>query len=164
MKRKYNADMAMRAIRLLRERIPNVKFTTDVIVGFPGETEEDFEETVRFVREARFLMVHIFPYSRRRGTVAEKMPDQIPEEIKRDRLHRLEAVATEARAELLREAVEGSPLREVLFETYRDGVAYGHTDDFLEVALPSSCPLHGRTVALRLTHTDGQLCFAKLPE
>ena len=73
MKRKYNADQAMKAITRLREALPNVKFTTDVIVGFPQETEEDFQQTVDFVRKARFLMVHVFPYSKRKGTPAATM-------------------------------------------------------------------------------------------
>ena len=91
--------MAMDAIRLLRASIPSVEFTTDVIVGFPGETEEDFEDTVRFVEEARFLNVHIFPYSKRKGTPAALMGDQIPTDVKRQRLHRLEEITARIRAE-----------------------------------------------------------------
>ena len=73
MRRKYNADMAMRAIELLRENLPHVCLTTDVIVGFPQESEEDFNETAEFLKKARFLTVHIFPYSSRKGTEAAKM-------------------------------------------------------------------------------------------
>ncbi len=162
MKRKYNREMALSAIRLLREKIPSVQFTTDVIVGFPSETEEDFQETVRFVREARFLMVHIFPYSKRRGTPAADMPNQVPAEVKRKRLHELEAVVTEIRQEILEEIVSSSPLREVLFESFEDGYAYGHTADFLEVAIPSNEPLHGEIRQVRLTDTDGTRCFGQL--
>ena len=162
MKRKYNADQARAAMALLRREMPRVKFTTDVIVGFPGETEEDFLETLRFVEEERFLMVHIFPYSKRRGTPAERMPNQVPGEVKRERLHRLEAVAERVRREILEEEIRQHPLTEVLFETCKDGMAYGHTDDFLEVAVPSPCPLSGTLRAVRLTHTDGNLCFGEL--
>ncbi len=162
MKRKYNADQARHAMALLRESIPRVKFTTDVIVGFPGETEEDFLETARLIREEGFLTVHIFPYSKRKGTPAEAMPDQVPEEVKRDRLHRLEAVAAEARQRILAEAVKNAPLTEVLFETYKDGTAFGHTDDFLEVAVPAESPLHGMQLPVRLTETDGVICFGTL--
>ena len=161
MKRKYNAEQAMRAITLLREAIPNVKFTTDVIVGFPQESEEDFRETVEFVRQARFLMVHIFPYSKRKGTPAASMSGQIPEEVKRRRLHELEAVVREIREDLLREEIATRPVTEVLFESYENGVAYGHTADFLEVAMPSPIPLHGELLRVRLTDTDGSLCFAE---
>ena len=161
MKRKYNAEQAMRAIELLREAIPNVKFTTDVIVGFPGETEEDFRETAEFLRKARFLMVHIFPYSKRKGTPAATMPNQIPEEVKRRRLHELEAIANDARRTLLSEAIAKSPITQVLFETYENGIAYGHTADFLEVAVPSEFPLHGEFHTVRLKTTDGSLCFGE---
>ena len=141
MKRKYNAEQAMKAITLLKEAIPRVKFTTDVIVGFPQETEEDFRQTVEFVRRARFLMVHVFPYSKRKGTPAATMSGQIPDEIKRRRLHELEAVVREIRAEILRQEVEQNPITEVLFETYADGVAHGHTADFM---------------LTRVGHLDGQ--------
>ena len=161
MKRKYNAEQAMRAIELLREAIPNVKFTTDVIVGFPGETEEDFRDTAEFLRNARFLMVHIFPYSKRKGTPAATMPNQIPDEIKRRRLHELEAIAEDTRRTLLTEAVAKEPVTTVLFETYEQGMAYGHTADFLEVAVPTSRPMHGEIHSVRLKTTDGALCFGE---
>lgn len=161
MKRKYNAEQAMRAIELLREAIPHVKFTTDVIVGFPGETEEDFYETANFLRNARFLMVHIFPYSKRKGTPAAIMPNQLPDEVKRRRLHALEAIAEETRKAILSEAVATNPDTEVLFETYENGCAYGHTADFLEIAIPSERPLHGEIHAVHLKTTDGMLCFGE---
>ncbi len=161
MKRKYNAEQAMRAIDLLREAIPNVKFTTDVIVGFPGESEEDFGETAEFLKKARFLMVHIFPYSKRKGTPAATMPNQVPDEIKRRRLHELETIVKDTRRELLKEAVAANPITTVLFETYENGVAYGHTADFLEVAIPSDRPLHGEFHRVCLKTTDGLLCFGE---
>ena len=164
MKRKYNREMAMDAIRRLREAIPTVEFTTDVIVGFPGEAEEDFEDTVRFVEEARFLQVHIFPYSKRKGTAAALMEDQIPGEVKRSRLHRLETVTAQIRKERLQDVIANRPHQQVLFETYENGYAYGHTPGFLEVAVPTPCPLHGQTATVVLTETDGIHCFGTLEE
>ena len=161
MKRKYNAEQAMRAIERLRAALPHVKFTTDVIVGFPGETEEDFRQTVEFVRKAGFLMVHVFPYSKRKGTPAATMPNQIDEDVKRRRLHELEAVVREIRSEILQEEIKRHPITDVLFETYTDGIAYGHTADFLEIAMPSPMPVHAELIRVRLTHTDGVLCFAE---
>ena len=162
MKRKYNADMAMRAIELLRKNIPNVKFTTDVIVGFPGESDEDFAETVEFVRKAGFLMVHIFPYSKRKGTPAAEMKGQIPGDVKKKRLHILEEVAAESRREILDDTIKNFPEQTVLFETYDNGIATGHTADFIEVAVESAIPLHAELKKVRLTHTDGTLCYGKL--
>ena len=161
MKRKYNADQAMRAIELLRQEMPNVKFTTDVIVGFPGESEEDFCETAEFLKQARFLMVHIFPYSKRKGTLAATMPNQLPDEVKRRRLHELEVIAKETRQAILTDAVANEPITEVLFETYENGLAYGHSADFLEIAVPAERPLHGEICKVCLEKTDGVLCFGK---
>ena len=162
MKRKYNSAMAMRAIELLRENISGVKFTTDVIVGFPGETEADFEDTVRFVEKAGFLTVHIFPYSKRKGTIAAQMDGQIPSDVKTDRLHRLESVAHSSARKILESEIRERPIRTVLFESFDDGRAVGHTDDFLEVSVPSEAPMHAEMRRVRLLSTDGRICLGEL--
>jgi threonylcarbamoyladenosine tRNA methylthiotransferase MtaB len=162
MKRKYNSDMAMKAITLLRESIPNVKFTTDVIVGFPSETEEDYLDTERFIKEAQFLMVHIFPYSKRKGTPAATMEGQLSSETKTERLHRLEIIANSSTRHILEAECTSSNVKNVLFETYRDGHAYGHTDDFIEVAVPSSTPIRSEFRNVRLIYTNGNICFGEL--
>ena len=162
MKRKYNAEMAMNAIELLREYIPDVKFTTDVIVGFPGESDGDFRDTAEFVKRASFLMTHIFPYSKRAGTPAAKLPCQIPTEIKRQRLHELETIEAQSRLRILENEIAKSTPKQVLFETYRDGLATGHTADFIEVSVPSDRPLHAELLAVRLISTDGSTCRGEL--
>ncbi|MBO5883191.1 MAG: tRNA (N(6)-L-threonylcarbamoyladenosine(37)-C(2))-methylthiotransferase MtaB [Clostridia bacterium] len=162
MKRKYNSRMAMNAIELLRKNIPDVKFTTDIIVGFPGETEEDFRATVEFVEKAHFLMAHIFPYSKRKGTLAANMQEQLPEEIKKERLHTLSSVAEKTRMEILKKKSECPSPIPVLFETFKDGKAFGHTSDFIEVAVPSEKPLRSETLYVSLTHTDGNICYGQL--
>ncbi len=162
MKRKYNAEQAMRAIELLREYIPEVKITTDIIVGFPTETEEDFIETCNFVRRAKFLTTHIFPYSKRAGTPAASMKGQLSNDEKSRRLHILEKIEAEARAALLADEIEKNPVKEVLFETWRDGVATGHTADFLEVRVPSPRALHACVLNVRLLSTDGNVIFGAL--
>ncbi|MBQ8345328.1 MAG: tRNA (N(6)-L-threonylcarbamoyladenosine(37)-C(2))-methylthiotransferase MtaB [Clostridia bacterium] len=164
MKRKYNSAMAMEAIRRLRLALPRVQFTTDVIVGFPGETEEDFEKTLQFIREARFLQVHIFPYSKRAGTPAASMSGQISKEEKSRRLHVLSDEVARIRRSLLEEMIEKEPLQTVLFETMDHGFAIGHTDHFAEVAVPSEHPLHARLCRVRLTHTDGLRCYGERVE
>ncbi len=162
MRRKYNSAMAMNAIELLRKHIPNVKFTTDVIVGFPGETLEDFEATVDFIKKAEFLTVHIFPYSKRKGTPAATMDGQIEKEEKSRRLHELQKVANEVKQKILQKEVLDRPLRSVLFETFDGKYAYGHTDDFVEVRVPSDHQLHSELLNVRLISTDGNICFAEL--
>ena len=158
MRRKYNADQAMRAIELLRGAIPGVKFTTDVIVGFPGESEEDFNESCRFAEKAGFLMMHVFPYSKRKDTVAAEMPCQIDEAVKRERVHKLTDISKKIRNEILDRAVEDGRELEVLFETCSDGYAHGHTADFVEVRVKTDRQLHGAFRAVKLVSHDSDVC------
>ena len=164
MKRKYNADMAMRAIELLRKYIPRAQFTTDIIVGFPGESEENFEETAEFVKKAKFLMTHIFPYSKRKGTPAATMQGQIQKAEKSRRLHVLSDIEAQIRRELLEKRIKDEPYAEVLFETFADGFVAGHTDDFIEVKVPADKPLHAELVKVRLVSTDGNVCFGEFAD
>ncbi|MBE6473091.1 MAG: MiaB/RimO family radical SAM methylthiotransferase [Coriobacteriaceae bacterium] len=92
MNRPYSAEEFMRLVEKLRAAVPGISLTTDVIVGFPGETEADFQETCDLVRAAGFSRLHVFPYSRREGTPAAERPDQVPAEIKRERASRLRAI------------------------------------------------------------------------
>ncbi len=157
MKRKYNRRMALDGIRRLRDAIPGVQFTTDVIVGFPGETEEDFLETVRFAEEAEFLMIHIFPYSPRAGTPAAAMPEQVPEPVKHRRLTQLAEVQAGIRARSL-DSHTGLVLP-VLFETYENGLAIGHTPQFLTVKVSHPEPIPGVIRKVKLTGHDGETCI-----
>ncbi len=156
MKRKYNTRMALEGMERLRQAIPEVQFTTDMIVGFPGETEEDFAKSLDFARRAGFLMIHVFPYSRRAGTLADQMPDQVPEEIKHRRVKLLSEVAAEVRQKQL--DAELGKTSTVLFETYRNGVAYGHTPNFVEVACPVPKPCHAKILPVYLAGHNGTLC------
>ena len=160
MKRKYNARMALDGMERLRRAIPNVQFTTDVIVGFPQETEAEFAETLDFVRRARFLMVHVFPYSRRKGTEADRMTGQLPETVKHERVRILSAEQAAVRRAILNDMTGRET--EVLFETDAEGIAYGHTPDFVEIRCPTDTPLHGRILPVRIEGNDGTLCTARL--
>ena len=154
MKRKYNSRQAMQSIERLREAIPHVKFTTDIITGFPGESEEDFEASCSFARSAKFLMIHAFPYSSRRGTPAAEMDGQVPEAIRHERVRALSALQRDITATLLSEAIQDSPEVTVLFEDYENGFAFGHTDNFIEVRVPSPVSLHSVTAQVRLCDAD----------
>ena len=158
MKRKYNAKQAMECIERLRSAIPQVMLTTDVIVGFPNETEEDFRESCEFVRKARFLMVHVFPYSKRKGTVAAEMDGQIPEHIKKERVAILSDIALDTRKKILDEKIEQNGVCEVLFETYKNGYAYGHTADFIEVKVKCNRDLRSLFRDVKLISHDGNIC------
>lgn len=150
MKRKYNAEMALKNIEAVRAAIDGVQFTTDFIVGFPTESDEDFETTVEFVTKARFLQTHIFKYSKRKGTVAATMQGQVAEEIKHARSQRLIAVCSEISAELLSEEIRVRPKQKVLFEQITDGYWCGHTASFIEVRVKSDKDLHGAFADVKL--------------
>ncbi len=161
MKRKYNRQMALDGIARLRAAIEDVELTADFIVGFPGETEEDFRETMDFAREAAFLQMHVFAYSPRTGTPAAAMTGQIDGATKKARSAALIQAGEEIRAERLQNALK-KPHRTVLFETFEAGLAIGHTDNFLEVAIKSDVPLHGTLLPVRLTSvTNGRLLAEK---
>ena len=162
MKRKYNTRMALLGMSLLRSAIPSVQFTTDMIVGFPQETDEDFERTKQFIKEARFLMIHIFPYSKRSGTPAAIMSGQVPEPIKHERAASLAELQKEIRQDILNR-LTGSK-KEVLFETFKNGIAYGHTPDFIEIQCKSNRPLHAETHTVTICGNDGSICIGHIDE
>jgi threonylcarbamoyladenosine tRNA methylthiotransferase MtaB len=135
MRRKYNTEKLIEHALYIRKIMPQVNFSADVIVGFPGETEEDFAATCDTLRRIGFLHLHIFTYSKRPGTEAAVMADQVDESVKTDRLHRLEAIAEEMKAEQLNAILrEGKPLT-VLAETVSDGYLTGHTESFVECGI-----------------------------
>ena len=161
MRRRYTAEMALAAMERVRAAMSDVTFGADVIVGFPGETEEEFAETIAFCRRARFLHLHIFPYSVREGTEAASMANQVPESVKKARVRALEEVDEEIRTAMLTEYVAAhrtDPVY-VLVEKAEDGVANGHTEHFVEVDIPTGrTDTVGKLLPVLLTETDGVIC------
>ena len=162
MRRKYNTRMALEAMNRLRAAIPDVQFTTDMIAGFPGETEEEFEQTLDFIQQARFLMIHAFPYSRRSGTEADSMPNQVDEGVKHDRVRRIMEIQSKIQAEIL-EAHVGKTCS-VLFETYENGIAVGHTPNFIEVTCRTDIPLRSDARWVRIVNVCDGTCIGELAE
>ena len=166
MRRRYTAEQALEAIRRLREAIPDVTFSADVIVGFPGETEAELEETLAFIKEARFLHLHLFPYSIRKDTEAASMPDQIPEPVKKERLKRLEEAQNKLRLQMLEDYVSThstSPVW-ILVEQQKDGIANGHTEHYVETDIPTEEDLTGKIVPVLLESTNGKICIGKVKD
>lgn len=162
MKRKYNADQALANMERLRAAMPAVRYTTDIIVGFPGESEEDFHETIEFAKKANFLMIHVFPYSARKGTPAAKMSEQVSQEIKKKRSAELIALEKGIRAEEFGRILVQNGTHTVLFESFENGFAYGHTPDFLEIKVKSERPLHSEVLDVRLVSHNGETFFAEI--
>ncbi len=143
MKRRYNRRMMLEGIEALRAAFPDLQLTADVIVGFPGESKEDFALSMDLAEKARFLSMHVFAFSPRKGTVAYSLPGAIPEDEKAERSRELIALSERlTRENLAAVLAEGKPLT-VLFETERDGVFTGHTPSFLEVSAPAARDLRG---------------------
>ena len=131
MGRKYTTEFISSAVAKLRKAVPDIQFTCDIIVGFPGETQEDFEATCAFLSDIRLLDMHVFPYSRRAGTRAAVMEGQIPEEEKHRRSEKLISIGKRIRSEIIAEAK--TKQLSVLFETQRDGVFEGFSREYIPV-------------------------------
>jgi len=130
MNRKYTGAEYLEKVRLIRQIFPDAGLTTDIIVGFPDESDEEFNETLRLVCEAKFHDMHIFPYSIRGGTVAAKIK-QVDGNVVKDRVRQLESLRASLRAEFLRG--QAGKTAEVLTETFSEGYWVGHTPNFLKV-------------------------------
>jgi threonylcarbamoyladenosine tRNA methylthiotransferase MtaB len=126
MRRKYDKAGFLEMLVTCRSHVPGVTITTDIMAGFPGETEAEFEEGIEFVKGCAFDGMHVFPYSRRSGTAAAHMPGHVPEHVKKERSARLREVAESGRTALLRRSL-GSDAR-VVWESQRDGVWRGISD------------------------------------
>ena len=131
MNRKYTAQAFEKEVNLLRRTFPDVALTTDVIVGFPGETEEEFKETYEYLKKIRFTKLHVFKYSPRKGTVAAKMKNQIDSAVKEKRSHKLIELSNECEIEFLDRYI-GKKVK-VLFEKQDGKYIKGHTTNYLVV-------------------------------
>ena len=159
MRRKYDTARYLQSVRLLRQWFPDCAVTTDLIVGFPGETEAELEESLAFARECGFAAMHVFPYSRRPGTPADAMPNQVPKAVKAERAARASSVAEELRRQY-DTALIGS-VQEVLFEQTEDGFFTGHAKNYVKVYARGD-GLHNivkqvRITALRNDGIEGEL-------
>ncbi|GLI83796.1 threonylcarbamoyladenosine tRNA methylthiotransferase MtaB [Rossellomorea marisflavi] len=150
MRRKYTMEFFAERLEKLKKALPGLAVTSDVIVGFPGETEEEFMETYNFIKDQKFSELHVFPYSQRTGTPAARMDDQINEEVKNERVHRLinlsDQLAKEYASRFENEVLEVIPEEQV------DGDLYvGYTDNYLKVIFPASEEMIGKLVKVKIT-------------
>ena len=157
MNRHYTTARYREIAAALRGAFPRCAITTDVITGFPGETEEEFSATCRFVEEMGFAMVHIFPYSERRGTAAASLPDPVPVEERRRRAARLAAVTGALAGRFYREQV--GTVQPVLIEKKRlpDRI-FGYTPNYAPVTIFCPEDRRGEILTVRITAADGAGC------
>ena len=162
MKRKYDTARFYESAALLRKHFDNPGITTDLIVGFPGETEEEFSQTLDFIRKCAFSQMHIFPYSRRQGTPAAAMPGQLSNAEKAQRAQRAAEVAGALRRSWLTGWI-GKTV-EVLFEEEKEGFWRGYTPQYVEVTVSGEENLHNTLRRVRLTAAGEDKIFGTLVE
>ena len=150
MHRPYDTARFTQLLQQIRAQVPDVAITTDIIVGFPGETEEDFATTLAFAEKCGFAKMHIFPYSKRKGTPAEKMPNQVDEAVKGERAARLAAVDEKLHQAMLKQMV--GKTEEVLFEQPVDAVHMeGLCGPYLRVVVPGTSELSNTIAKVKIT-------------
>ena len=154
MRRKYTTAEFFAVTERLRAAFPGCALTTDLITGFPGETEEEFSKTLAFIEKCAFAQMHVFPYSIRPGTKAAGMPGQIEKSEKAARAARAAHIAERMQREYLTSCV-GKTL-EVIFETESDGESRGHAENYTEVAVPGDTP-HGVVRKVKITGVRGEM-------
>ncbi len=161
MNRKYTTAEYKSIVEGLRATYPDVAITTDIMVGFPGETDEEFRETVEFVKTIKFADAHIFQYSPRKGTVAAKRPDQISPEIKEARSKVIAEICEKNRREFL-DSFVGKTL-EVLFEQpTNDGFFEGKTDNYITVCVPQEENLSGNFLMVKAEKVKGEKIYGHI--
>ena len=172
MRRKYSMDFFGDRIRKLKEALPGLAVTSDVIVGFPGETEDEFMETYNFIKEHKFSELHVFPYSKRTGTPAARMDGQVDEEVKNVRVHKLielsDQLAKEYASEFEGEVVEIIP-EEQFAEGGQENLYVGYSDNYLKVVFAGSEDMIGELVKVKITkagypYNEGQFVKVMSPQ
>ncbi len=163
MNRHYNSDEYLALCNKLRAAFEDTTITTDLMVGFPEETDGDFEESLAFTKAVGFEKIHVFPYSLRPGTNAAKM-EQVKPEIKDERAHRALSLADELRKDFLKAQI-GKTVN-VLFETQKENVAFGYTENYIPVKVINSDPLQNKILEVKITdlcddYVIGELCATR---
>ncbi len=165
MRRKYTVEEFASKVKRLKEAMPGVAITTDVIVGFPGETDEMFENGYRFMEEIGFSEMHVFPYSKRTGTPAARMEDQIDEEIKNERVHRLIDLSEKMQLAYAERFV-GEVLDVIPERDYKGapgtGLVMGYSDNYIQLVFEGDESLIGKLCRVKVTEAGVNECRGQL--
>lgn len=160
MNRKYTKADFKNKINDIRQVFNNdIAITTDVIVGFPSESDEEFNEAYEFIKEIDFQELHVFPYSRRKGTPADKMKDQVNGKIKKDRVHQLLDLSKRLKEKYYKSQL--AMVKEVIIEQEKGGYLLGHTKDYISIKLKGDLSLIGKAVNVKLLNLEDQYIEAE---
>ena len=156
MNRHYDTAFYADLVGRIRKIFPDAAISTDIMVGFPGETEEEFSQSLEFLKKIAFSKSHVFAYSRRSGTVADKMPDQVTKAVKSERSKKMIAAARFSELNFLNSQI-GKEVS-VLFETFKDGKAQGYTPNYVKVKVNSEKSLAGSLLTVKITGVNEDCC------
>jgi threonylcarbamoyladenosine tRNA methylthiotransferase MtaB len=162
MNRKYDKEYFINKINEIRNIRPSISITTDVIVGFPFETEELFNETIDTIKKVNFSALHVFPYSKREGTKAASMTNQIDDVTKKIRVHKLLELSKELQLNYFNEFLNKT--LEFIPETYKDGYLIGHTGNYLQIKAKGDESLINKIVKVKIENIDYPYCVSKIVE
>lgn len=162
MNRHYTTQECLNSIKLIKNLFENPTFTCDIIVGFPSETETDFDKTINFVKDVGFIKVHVFPYSERKGTKATFLEEKIPQNIKKDRVKKLTQISDIIKDTLYNEQI--GKIYNVLFEKYNNKYLIGYTDNYLQVKVYSDKNLSKQVKCVKIIDKDSEYCIGEINE
>lgn len=159
MNRRYNKEEFIALIDKLKE-IPDISLTTDLIVGFPHETEEDFEETIETLMKINFTKIHTFPYSRRKGTLADSMDEQVPSEIKKKRVHRILELSNEFENKYYESKI--GMIYDGVVERHINGTILVHTSNFIPIIVNDTELSNNDRVKVRIEKVDNLKVYGRI--
>ena len=162
MNRKYDLDYYKKRIKEIRKYRADLSITTDLIVGFPGETESDFEETLNTLNEIKFTKIHTFPYSRREGTPASKMPDQIRGDIKKERANKVLKLSASYEEEFYKKYINKT--EQGVAEVRKDGTVVVHSSNFIPIIVNSSNVANNDILEVNITKVDGVKVYGEIKD
>lgn len=157
MNRHYDSKFYYDLVCRIRKIFDNPSITTDIMVGFAGESEEEFKESVDFLKKVGFAKTHVFAYSRRKGTFADKMPNQVTKAEKSRRAKIMSSAAKESEQAFLESQIGKE--EEVLFETQENGFLFGYTKNYSRVAVKADTSLIGKIKKVKITSVNNGICF-----
>ena len=163
MHRPYDTKKFQTLIENIRKKIPDIAITTDVIVGFPGESEADFKDTCEFVRKIGFAKMHIFPYSKREGTPAAVLPNQLTEREKAERAEALAKIDAAMQKEFMKKMV-GTEVAVLFEETAGDGYMEGLSSNYQRVKCPGGRELNNQIAQVKITGLAGEFLLGEIKE
>ncbi len=159
MNRRYNKDEFIGMVNTLKE-IDDIALTTDLIVGFPNESDSDFEETIDTLNRINFVKIHTFPYSRRKGTVADKMNGHIPNDIKKKRVHKIIELSNKSEAEFYKSKI--GKVYDGVTEIHKNGIVTVHTSNFIPVIVNNTDIKNNDIVNVKINKVDGLNVYGEI--